>query len=895
MAFDPLTFAQKYAGTTTKKTGGFDVWAFLKKQGIQPKADLSTTEGLIQTARGVGLGKQAESIVTTPKLSFLQRLGKGLSAFNPAEAILTGAEKGIGAGIKSYFGGIAKGIGSAITGTDYETDRRYFSDIAEKLGIKNGIAKFGIGFVGDVLLDPTTYFGGAIARGLGITAKGVAGTALRGVGKVAPEVETGLRMAGTGLQDALGRAFVYGYKATRGAKEDVLTFLSKSQQAKLGLAGSNLDRLGTGILTKSQREELALRMIAGKRAEFVAREGGKTVEEAGVVARETALKGATPEVSTIIEQQISRSKRFAEGITENPYETYFPFIKKDKVEKFIKESYGMKVGSEGYRKQFKNLLTNENMELDPAKAFFTRESQIVTDNMTRDFLSGYVKKYGKALDAFENSDEAAKAGYQLTKEKGIFGKELGYVSKYDATLIRDSLSPEFQSINMLAKATGFDALTSLFKRSVTGLFAPFHVRNYMSGMIQNFETLGKDALNPKNIAIGQKIAWLMGKGKDIPAGTIELGGKTMSFKKLMQPFVDRFSGDTFYNADFDMALKSGSELKSVAGLFSKRRMKETLKTAGLGQEAIPFKVGRAVGQFIEHQQKATAYVTALGQGKAIPEALRLAEAAGFDYRALTRFESQIMRRIIPFYSFTRKNIELQLKTLGENPQRINQVLRFFGNIGETISEEEKQNLPTFIRESIGIKLQDTPEGLKQYISSFGTPIEAFTQLFGKNPILRTISTFNPLLKVPIEIGIGKDSFRQRDLKDVYTANEYKMAPQVIKDLLEIKEVEKPVYEKRGEKLIKIGTKTQYVADPTRLLIARSLFTSRGVSYLDQVFGNDLKGFVKFLKTTTGIKPQQIDIEAQAYYKTRDQQRELEDLLIRHGILKEFRNVYEPKK
>ena len=858
------------------------------------KADSSTIEGLRTEAEKAGLGAQARTITEdTGKLSFLQRLGKGLGAFNPAEALLTAQEKGIGSGLAKYVTGIAKGVGSTITGRDIEGERRTFADVAEKLGVENGILKFGIGFVGDVLLDPTTYFGGAIAKGLGIVGKGAGGLALKGVGKVSPQIKTGLELVGTGLQDALGKAFVYGYKATKGATEDVLTFLSKSQQAKLGLAASNLDRLGTGVLTQAQREELALKMIAGKRAEFVAREAGKSAEEITQLARQAA-ESTDPVVKQAIEEQITRGKKFAEGITENPYETYFPFIKKDKVEKFLNETKGIKVGSEGYRKQFKNLLTNDNLELDPAKAFFTRESQIVADKMTGDFLDGFVKKYGKGLDVFKDSDEAAKAGYQLIKEKGIFGKPLGYVQEFDAKLIRDSISPEFQTINMLAKATGFDAITSLFKRSVTGLFAPFHIRNYVSGHIQNFEVLGIDALNPLNIFNGKKIAWIMGKGEKIPAGTLELGGKTMKFSDVMKPFIDRFSGDTFYNADFDMALKSGSELKSIGGIFTKERALETAKTLGLGQEAIPFKVARGIGQFIEHQQKATAYITALGQGKAIPEALRLAESAGFDYRALTKFESQIMRRIIPFYSFTRKNIELQLKTLGENPQRINQVLRFFGNIGEQPTEEEKKNLPQFIKESIGVKLQDTPEGLKQYISTFGTPIEAFTQLFGQNPILRAISTMNPLLKVPIELGIGKDSFRQRDLKEVYSANEYKLAPQIIKDLLQIKEVTKPIYKTVNGKPKIVGEKVAYIADPERLLIARSLFTSRGVTYLDQLFGNDLEGFAKLLKTTTGIKPQQVDIEAQKFFNERDKQRALEDLLTRYGVTKQFTKTYVPK-
>ena len=896
-----MSFSDRLLNSKRIKTTTSSGFSSRLKPKTTSKTDLSTLEGLTQVAREAGLEKEIASIIDTrPKLSFLQRLGKGLGAFNPAEALLTGQEKGAGAAVVEYPKRIIQGLGSAVTGRDYGGEQRTFSDVVEKLGVDNAILKHGIGFVGDVLLDPSTYFGGAIARGISTGVRGTSKVALRGIGKVAPKTEEGLKLAGTGLVDAVGRAFKYAYKSSKGAKEDILSFMTRSQQAKFGLAASNLERLGSKILTQSQKEELALKMIAGKRAEFTAREIGKSIEEAGQIAKQTALTGTSKKVSGVIEKQIARSQKIGEQIgLKNPYEVYFPFIKSDKVKRFLNETKGIQVGSQGYLKKFKNILTNENMELDPAVSFFTRESQIVTDKMTSDFLSGFTRKYGKPLNSFKNSDDAVKAGYQLLKDKGMFGKELGYIKDFDSKLLRDSISPEFQTLNMIAKATGFDAITSLFKRSVTGLFAPFHVRNYVSGIIQNFETLGIQALKPRNMNIGRKIAFYMGKGKDLPPGIITLGGKSAKFKDIMKPFVERFSGDTFYNADFDLSLRAGSELKQVSGLFSKTRIGETIKTAGLGTEAIPFKVGRAVGQFIEHQQKATAYVTALGQGKNIKEALQLAETAGFDYRALTKFESQIMRRFIPFYSFARKNLELQLKTLGTNPQRINQVLKFFQSAGGMMgggktTEEERNVMPDFIKESLGVKLQDTPEGLKQYIASFGTPIEAFTQLFESNPILRALSMTNPLIKTPVELGIGKDSFRKRDLKDVYTANEYKLAPQFVKDLLSLKEVKKPVYKTFNGESRKVGERITYVADPVKLLIARSLFTSRGVSYLDQVFGGDLKGFVKLLKTTTGIKPQQVDIESQKYFSERDKKRAVQDVLNRYGVGSKFEQFYIPK-
>lgn len=554
------SLANKYKpATTTSQTSGLSGLASKYAPKSSKKLDLGTTGGLYKAAEDAGLGEQAGKIVDpTPKLSALQRLGAGLGAFNPADAILTGMEKGSTlAGIKDYVGDIGRGIGSAITGTDYQGERRYFGDVAEKLGVENGIAKWGIGFVGDVLLDPTTYFGGAIARGMVGTVKAAGNVSLKGISKVAPEVARGLDIAGTGLQDALGRAFQYGYKTSKGATADVMTFLSKEQKAKLGLASSNLNRLGTGVLTPAQSEELALKMLAGRRAEKVALDLGKTADEAGRIGIET-VKSSDPLVQSTMTKQIERGKSFAKTADiEDPYQVYFPGLKKEKLTKFVKdpEVDALRVGSEGYKKEWKDLITNDNLVTNPAEAFFTRESQIVSDKMTRDFLTGFVKKYGKPLDAFKNSDEALQQGFHIIKEKGFMGKELGYVGQFDAKLIRDSIDQGFQTVNQLAKATGFDAVTSLFKRSVTGLFAPFHIRNYMSGHIQNFEALGAAALNPKNINIGQKIAYNMGKGTKFGDEVVELGGKKMKFSKMMKPFEERFSGDTFYNNDFNAALK----------------------------------------------------------------------------------------------------------------------------------------------------------------------------------------------------------------------------------------------------------------------------------------------------------------------------------------------------
>jgi hypothetical protein len=845
-----------------------------RSAGLGKKPDLTTLEGLTQQAQISGVGKEAEKIVApTNKLSFLQRLGTGLGAFGTAQAVLTGSKKGLVAGVGEYAKDIVQGLGSAISGKQLGKEKATYKDVVEQLGIHNSILKFGLGVAGDIFLDPTTYFGGAIAKGIG---KGVGV-----VGKVA-KVIPGVEKATEAAKGALGKGFVYGFGTSKGLPEKALEIQSLLAKTKEGIVASNLARLGTGVLSKGQQEELVAKLLAGKRAEFAV---GKGTQEAATAGK-LAAQSADPLVQKTIEAQALRSQKFAKqaGI-QDPYEIYFPGLKNDTVKKFFEGTKQLRVGSEGYLKQFKNLLTDDQLIRNPAEAFARREFDIVKDSIIRSQIDNIVRDVGKPLTAFKTEEEAARAGFKVIKEKGIFGKTVGYLNEVDKKFIDNLISPEFTTIDAIAKATGFDAVTSLFKRSVTGLFAPFHIRNYVSGNIQNFEVLGVGALNPKNIASGQKVAWKLATGDQ----SLFKG----EFGKAFKAFGNRFGTSSSYIADIGDATR-GMGI-TPGKILSKESLKETLKTAGLGQQAIPFRTARAIGNYIETQQKATAFITALGQGNNTEKALTLAARAGFDYRALTGFESKILRRIIPFYSFMRKNVELQLRTLGENPQRINQVLKVIGNLGEKPSAEEKASLPDYLKNSLGIKISDTPEGLKQYISSFGTPIEAFTNLLNQNPVLQMLSQTNPLLKAPIEIGIGKDSFRQRDLKDVYDAREYKAAPQIIKDLLNIHEVQKDVLEKnRAGKLVKVGERTQYVADPVKLLIARSLFTSRGVTYLDQMFGGDITGLAKALKLTTGIKPQQIDIEMQKAIKEKEKRTQLEDLLLKTGDVKQFKSLYQPK-
>jgi len=1167
-------------GTTTNQPKGFYAAINGKKKN---SVDLESVDGLLKLAKQKGLIGEAGEVDEEQKLSFLERLATGLGALNPAEAVMRDYE-GTENFLTAYPKTVLQGIASAFTGNDYgeQTKRRYFGDIAEAMGVENKYARFGIGLIGDILLDPSTYVGGTIvrygAKGVGAVARG----GVKGLARISPEAAENLIKSGQALKDAGGHLFVHGYGASKITKEglekglatDLLEFEGKKVNVQKALAISNAKRYGNDILTDSQWEEMIDYLFKGKSAEFnyfdnvtdemidafnvkfpgvktplkdmtamktaltegFGREatdvevrsavrtqtvsrledlstkipakigklqelrqklaqpfiaddllglkstvselrkelaelvGAETVTKikgkpfmataeqmdgalldalsvekskfskmvmdlaariAGIesgmiepamkqITKEVADKGATFTTEEIIQgvmrrlfpklkvkdtivdltQQITRltndmaakqgvlegvlvgkqmakeriAKAFASGdfsmlpeelvgalrpvvddpavekaLTdrlarnaklasaagiEDPFIMYAPSIAKDVPEKqrvlnFFNGTRGVKIGSKDYTKEFRNLLKEEELIKD--RSLFLRvEDEIAANELTDEFLNQIVSDYGQTVKAFKTERDAANAGYRMLKNKGIFGKDVGWVKENDWKFLNSQMNNNYKAFDAIAKATGFDAATSLFKRFVTGLFAPFHVRNYASGEIQNFELIGKVAFSPKVQASGIRLANKISGGafsrvvdpfdktltlgkhvKSFGEEVIELHGKKFKLDEIGQAIEKRFGGSSRYNVDYNSITADADKLLD-AGVFSREAIKEwgkgfsTLNPAkfawNLVSEDNPlFRGARTLGAWIEMQQKSKLVLGALEKGMTMNEALGAAAKGGFDYRALTMFESKILRRVIPFYSFNRKNIELQLHVLGENPQRINQVIRSIENVQNlwetNLTPDEEKNLPAYLREYLSVPVGRTSQGVPQFVRDFGTPIEAFTNLIkfkaeGKSTIertfLATLSKVNPYVKVPIELGIGKDSFRQRDIKEVYSAPEYELAPQFLKDFLRLKTVIKKDY--------KTGMpRTTYVADPERLLVTRSLFTSRGFTYYNNVFNGNITGFFKVMDLVSGIRVAEVDVDRQAGWNERRKEEELGDLLRRNGVVSEFNKLFIPSE
>jgi hypothetical protein len=144
-----------------------------------------------------------------------------------------------------------------------------------------------------------------------------------------------------------------------------------------------------------------------------------------------------------------------------------------------------------------------------------------------------------------------------------------------------------------------------------------------------------------------------------------------------------------------------------------------------------------------------------------------------DWHDMTGFEKKFMRRLVPFYSFTRKISPTQLRILLDRPGGAHgQAIRAMN----TLRGSDDEFMPEYIAQQAAVPVGDrSPEGMQRFITGFGLPQEDLFGLFqpGATGFKTTQGTLtelagriNPLFKVPLELIAGKQLFSGRNLEDL---------------------------------------------------------------------------------------------------------------------------------
>jgi len=808
---------------------------------LTTRPDISNLQGLAQFAKQRGFEKEVEKIIEKPKLSVLQRLGRGLTAFEVGNAIYQ-ARYEEASFLPTYLKDVGIGLWEAISGREIrETPKKTFKDIMVKMGWQDRPGKIDIpdvvGLAADIATDPLTWFGGYLGKGVFKTI----GTALN-YGKKIPYVGKAI----TGTEKMVGSLFVPFYKIK-----------------KLGPKGEKYigEFLKYSKATRAELDDFLQTMREAYQPAKKIPEAGKKIG----IAVETGQKTGNKLLDDIMDRLIKTQKKLTKeevkrGILKYQLPDYMHHMLTPEASDLLHHGVDLsalvkplrvRLGAAKHRKilgivteineRAEKVLGIKLFEEDAFRAFAKRGLDSVKAIRTYDFLQRTANQFGKKASRDFIDRFGVKWVETGAKElKGIrFPQPIAqHIDEFKKFLTNDEATNAFVRF--------YDKIHNFWKGTVTGYFPAFHTRNAIGAVFNNWIAGLKNPLLYKradDILKGKKGFLKLKNGKNLSYDTI---------RKLLKE--NGVVGQTGF-LDVSQWLRRGLTESGV-----ERAIKLPQRLMGV----------------IEDRVRTPLFLDGLQRGLDPVKSAKRVIKYHFDYmpEGFTPFERMVMKRIIPFYTWTRHNIPLQIEQLIMQPQKYSGIMKVFRAAGPHPSGEEEELLPIWLRERFTIKAEGG------YWSGIGTPLEEATEKLS-DPLRGFGVSLSPFIRVPFEQLTGFNIFKDRRIDEDRYGKLYKNMPQPIKKWLRFKEHRTA----KGKKY--------YTVDPRRKYWLETI-ASRGWNTAVRVsnYVDDKKNLLSLITT---IRKYNYTLDDLKRWSESDLRKQLESMLLRAGELSQFQRTYVPKK
>jgi hypothetical protein len=275
-----------------------------------------------------------------------------------------------------------------------------------------------------------------------------------------------------------------------------------------------------------------------------------------------------------------------------------------------------------------------------------------------------------------------------------------------------------------------------------------------------------------------------------------------------------------------------------------------------GRQNIPAAMGEKAYGFIEFLLRAGPYDRLRKRGYSPAQARHITFRTQFDYGQASKFERQVMTRMIPFWRWARNNIPRQIELVISRPGgRAAQTTRLLAGIQR--ESGEGGYLPPWMRERMAVRWGG-PAEKATFLTQAGLPLEDLSrfQFTGGRPAMgatarRFASDIHPLLLSPVEAFAGRQMWTGRKLKDL-----------------------RPI---TGQPEVDFML--------TRSPFSRQIFETR------RALDTRKSRSARLADLTTGLKFHTVDLPAQ---KLREMERAQMELLEAHPEIREFTRLYLPK-
>ena len=205
----------------------------------------------------------------------------------------------------------------------------------------------------------------------------------------------------------------------------------------------------------------------------------------------------------------------------------------------------------------------------------------------------------------------------------------------------------------------------------------------------------------------------------------------------------------------------------------------------LSTENPVLQAGFKVGQTLEDNARIALFLDRVSKGQSYDQAGKAVQKYLFDYGDVSPFEKDVLKRAMPFYTWSRKNIPLQLEAIALHPDKINKINLAKENVQAAygVQTPDPSEVPSYVVDGMPIytgrsedpavvsvfQLQNTLPfaDLAPFFKFLNTTTEPSAIERGKlSPeISSALSSVSPLLKAPVEFLANYDFFRRKNIKD----------------------------------------------------------------------------------------------------------------------------------
>ena len=323
----------------------------------------------------------------------------------------------------------------------------------------------------------------------------------------------------------------------------------------------------------------------------------------------------------------------------------------------------------------------------------------------------------------------------------------------------------------------FDTIQNWWKKYSLATRPAWHTRNAF-GNVWNAYLIG-GLTNPKKYGQAAAIqkAMQVGKGKVVGQTDLILGKVTG--KSVDKDFIVPGTGLSREEL-FNEAVKRGVY---ESGLYGQELGEAALRQSNVWGHTQWTGINKAfaAGKAVENNARLALFIDGIEKG--IKEAAKkggkedsesILHAASlnlrrslFDYSDLSQFERTSLKRAIPFYTWTRKNLPAQLRAIAEHPDRANKMNILITAMQKDVGKIDSTDVDEWIKEQFPIFLsgKDSEDTYTFFTAMSYLPTAELNRLFQDPKGLATMfgQMGTPLLKVPTELIMNYDTFRSKKI------------------------------------------------------------------------------------------------------------------------------------